>query len=348
VDETAHLRTDDAAWDAFVASAFVPSFLQATPWAAVKRPNGWQSGRVAVPTPRGQVGAQILVRPLGPLPFGFGYAARGPIAQFTLDIDALHAFTEALRADASRLGASYVRIDPELEDPDGSIAAGLRSLGWRPAPEVQPARTRLLDLSLDEEAIWEGIHRKWRQSIRKGERDGMRVVPAGIERIGQFHRIHVATIQRVGLPMRSEASFRTLYEAFAAAGRAHLSFSEGPDGVATGTILLLGWGNRVVDLYGGTTAAGRQLRANYAIKWAAIKAAKAAGYLTYDLWGLPSDSVSDFKSGWGGREVDYVGAWDLVVDPLGRFAFEAALRGRATWLRLRRGRGAGVDSMSAT
>jgi len=331
-----------------VASAAAPSFLQATPWAAVKRPNGWRSGRVAAPAPRGQIGAQILVRPLGPLPFGFGYAARGPMAPFSLDVEALRAFTEALRADASRLGASYVRIDPEIEDPDGTIAAALRSLGWRPAPAVQPTRTRLLDLSLDEEEIWEGIHRKWRQSIRKGERDGTRVVPAGIERLGEFHRIHVATIQRVGLPMRSEASFRALYEAFAAVDRAHLSFSEGPDGVATGTILLLGWGNRVVDLYGGTTAEGRRLRANYAIKWAAIKAAKAAGYTIYDLWGLPSDAVSDFKAGWGGREVDYVGAWDLVVNPLGRFAFEAALRGRAAWLRLRRGQGAGGDSMSAT
>jgi lipid II:glycine glycyltransferase (peptidoglycan interpeptide bridge formation enzyme) len=347
MDETALLRTDDATWDEFVASAASPSFLQATPWASVKRPNGWRSGRVAVPTPRGPVAAQILVRPLGPLPFGFGYAARGPIASFALDADALGAFTEALRADARRLGASYVRIDPELEDADGSIAAALRALGWQSAPAVQPARTRLLDLSLDEEAIWEGIHRKWRQSIRKGERDEMRVVPAGIERIGEFHRIHVATIQRVGLPMRSEASFRALYKAFAAADRAHLYFSEGSDGVATGTILLLGWGNRIVDLYGGTTPEGRQLRANYAIKWAAIKAAKAAGYTTYDLWGLPSDAVSDFKAGWGGREVDYVGAWDLVVDPLGRLAFEAAVRGRATWLRLRRGHGGG-DSMSAT
>lgn len=331
-----------------MAAGAVPSFLQATPWAAVKRPNGWRSGRVAALTPEGPIGAQILVRPLGPLPFGFGYAARGPIASFSLDVTALRAFTEALRAEASRLGASYIRIDPELEDPDGSIAAALQSLGWRAAPAVQPARTRLLDLSLDEDAIWGGIHRKWRQSIRKGERDDMRVVPAGIERIGEFHRIHVATISRVGLPMRSEASFAALYAAFAAAGQAHLFFSEGSDGVATGTILLLGWGTRIVDLYGGTTPAGRQLRANYAIKWAAIKEAKAAGYTTYDLWGLPSDAVSDFKAGWGGREVDYVGAWDLVIDPVGRFAFEAAVRARATWLRLRRRGGAGVDSMGAT
>ncbi len=227
------------------------------------------------------------------------------------------------------------------------MATTLRSLGWRPAPEVQPARTRLLDITQPEEAIWEGIHRKWRQSIRKGERDGARVVPAGIERIGEFHRIHVATIQRVGLPMRSEASFRALYASFAAAGRAHLFFSEGPDGVATGTILLLGWGNRIVDLYGGTTAAGRQLRANYSIKWAAILAAKAAGYGVYDLWGLPSDAVSDFKAGWGGREVAYVGAWDLVLNPVGRLAFEAAVAARSRWLRFRRGAGAGPDSMSA-
>ncbi len=339
---------DDAAWDGFVAAAAAPSFLQATPWAEVKRPNGWRVARIGARTATGLIGAQVLIRRLGPLPFGFGYAARGPLAAEPVDLDGLRAFTAAARAQLPGLGASYLRIDPEVEDPDGRLADGLRELGWRAAPQVQPSSTRVLDLARDEDAIWQDIHRKWRQSITKGARDDARVVPAGPERLGEFYAIHAETMRRVELPARSEASFRALYAAYDRAGHAHLSFMETADGEPTATILLLGWGNRIVDLYGGTTDEGRRTRANYTIKWEAIKAAKAAGYTWYDLWGLPSDAVSDFKSGWGGREVHWVGAWDLVVDPLGREAFEAAVAARARWLRFRRGTGAGDPGMSAT
>jgi Uncharacterized protein involved in methicillin resistance len=215
------------------------------------------------------------------------------------------------------------------------LAVTLRALGWRPAHEVQPSRTRVLDISRDEEEIWTGIHRKWRQSIRKGGRDGHRVVAADRSRLDEFHAIHLETMRRVGLPARSAARFEALYTAFDRGGHARLLFSETPDGTATASILLLGWGNRVVDLYGGTTLLGRRLRANYLIKWEAIRRAKEAGYTAYDLWGLPSDRVNQFKLGWGGRELHYVGAWDLVVNPVGRLLFEGAIRGRARLLRLR-------------
>jgi lipid II:glycine glycyltransferase (peptidoglycan interpeptide bridge formation enzyme) len=338
------LRDDDDAWDRFVARAAAPSFLQSTPWAAVKRANGWVSTR-AIAQAHGQpVAAQLLVRHLGPLRIGLAYAARGPLAPAPLDAEALTAFTRAARIEARRVGASHVRIDPEVEDPDGVLAAALRRLGWQPAKEIQPTATRTLDLTGEEADIWQGIHRKWRQSIRKASRDGSIVVEAGPERLGDFHRIHAGTMARVGLPVRSRESFEALYAAFAAEGRAHLSFTESPSDGTTSTILLLGWGDRVVDLYGGTTAAGRRLRANYLIKWEAIRAAKAAGYRLYDLWGLPSERVAGFKAGWGGREVQYVGTWDLVVDPLGHWLFETLVAARARWLRLRGRRAASLDA----
>ena len=44
--DAATLRVDDRAWDRFVAAATAPSYLQASPWAEVKRPNGWTATRV--------------------------------------------------------------------------------------------------------------------------------------------------------------------------------------------------------------------------------------------------------------------------------------------------------------
>jgi len=331
------LRTDDERWNQFVGAASPPSFLQATPWAVSKRPNGWTAHRIVTEGSEGPIGAQLLVRRPGPLPFGFGYAARGPLAGAPPEAAGLAAFTAEVRSVARDVGASYVRIDPELEDADGSVAGTLAALGWRQVPNVLPASTSLIDLSAPEDQIWQAIHRKTRQSITKSGRDGAVIVAAGIDRLPDFHRVYAETMRRVGLATRSLASFRTLYEAFDADGHVHLFLATGPDGSPIAALLLLGWGTRVADLYGGTTDVGRQLRANYSIKWEAIRAAKARGYTGYDLWGLPSDAVNQFKAGWGGRDVHYVGTWDLVVNPVGRFMIEAGIRARGQWFRRRGG-----------
>lgn len=334
----AALRVDDAAWNDFVASSSAPSFLQATPWAAVKRPNGWRSARIVVDGGDGigPVGAQVLVRHPRPLPKGFGYAARGPLAAGPIDAAALHRFTEAARDAAKGLGIAHLRIDPELEDPDGSMAAALRELGWRPAPDIQPRSTRIVDLSLNEEELLAGLRKKTRQSLHRAQNEDVTVVRGGAERLPEFHATLAGTMDRVGLPSRSLGFFRDLWAAYDAAGRAMLLLAQTSAGEVVSGTLLVGWGPTLVALYGGTNAEGRKRNSKYLINWAGLTEAKGAGYARYDLWGLPNEGIAYFKAGWGGRQVDYVGAWDLVVDPLGARVFEAAVAGRSVLNRVRR------------
>lgn len=340
VPRAAELRTDDAAWNSFVAGSSAPSFLQATPWALVKRPNGWRSARIVVDGPAGPVGGQVLVRHPRPLPKGFGYAARGPVAGGTLDAAVLGAFTEAVRRAAAGLGIAHLRIDPELEGPDGSVAATLRDLGWRPAPDIQPRKTRIVDLTRTEDELLADLRKKTRQSLHRAQDDGSTVISAGPDRLPDFHRTLAGTMDRVGLPFRTVAFFRDLWDAYAPHGQAMLLLAETPEGEVVSGTFLVGWGPRIVALYGGTTAEGRKRNSKYLVNWEAFRRAKAAGYQLYDLWGLPNEGITYFKAGWGGRQVDYVGAWDLVVDPLGARVFESAVQLRATIGRLRRlGRG---------
>ncbi|MBI2780380.1 MAG: peptidoglycan bridge formation glycyltransferase FemA/FemB family protein [Chloroflexi bacterium] len=334
------LRTDDGAWNRFVAASPAPSFLQATPWAAVKRPNGWRAARIVVDTGAGPVGAQVLVRHPRPLPRGFGYAARGPVASGPLDAAALCVFTEAAKSAARGLGIAHLRMDPEVEDSDGLVAATMRQLGWQPAPDIQPRATRLVDLTRTEDELLADLRKKTRQSLHRAQDDGSAVISAGPERLADFHRTLAGTMDRVGLPFRTVGFFRDLWDAYAPSGQAMLLLAETPEGEVVSGTFLVGWGHRIVALYGGTTEEGRKRNAKYLVNWEAFRRAKAAGYTVYDLWGLPNEGITYFKAGWGGREVQYVGAWDLVVDPLGARIFEAAVQARATIGRLRRlGRG---------
>ncbi len=114
-----------------------------------------------------------------------------------------------------------------------------------------------------------------------------------------------------------------------------------PDGEPVASLFLLRCGPRVVEPYGGMTTVGGETRANYLLKWEAIRSSRAAGATSYDLWGLATGGIAHFKTGFGGREVRYIGAWDLVLDPLGRAAYGVAQRGRLWWTRRRHGLAAG-------
>ena len=74
------------------------------------------------------------------------------------------------------------------------------------------------------------------------------------------------------------------------------------------------------------TAAGADSRANYLLKWEAIRTSREQGATSYDLWGLATGGIAHFKTGFGGREVRYIGAWDLTLDPRRSGGLRAAVR----------------------
>ncbi len=331
---------DADAWDALVESSDPGSYLQLSGWARVKAVNGWAAHRI---TAGPRVGAQVLVRRPRPLPWGFAYAPRGPVGG-GWSTDDVGAFSTSVRDRLPALAGrvSHLRIDPEIEadgphDPDGATRRALEAHGWRASPPIQPASTRIIDLTGDEDALWGDLRKKWRQYVNKARSGGVRVVDAEGERLPEFHRIYRETAQRAGFLIRTEAAYRDVWEAYRPGGRARLLFAEGPDGTPLATLFLVRSGRRVVEPYGGMTQAGADTRANYLLKWEAIRSSREAGATAYDLWGLATGGIAHFKTGFGGREVRYIGAWDLVLDALGRSAYGAAVSARARWARRRHG-----------
>lgn len=332
--------TEDAAWDDFVASSDPGSYLQTSAWARVKAVNGWTSHRVGDAE---RVGAQILVRRPRPMPWGFAYAPRGPVATIW-DGEAIGSLTEAIRRDlASSAGRiSHVRIDPEIEadvglDADGAVRRALEGAGWRPAPPIQPNATRIIDLRADEDALLADMRKKWRQYVNKARTGGVTVVDADASRLGEFYRIYRETADRAGFLIRAESAYRDVWDAFSPSGNARLLFAQDADGAPQATLFLVRCGPRVVEPYGGMTAAGAESRANYLLKWEAIRSSREAGATSYDLWGLATGGIAHFKTGFGGREVRYIGAWDLVLSGVGRRAYDVAQGARVGWARRRGG-----------
>jgi lipid II:glycine glycyltransferase (peptidoglycan interpeptide bridge formation enzyme) len=323
------------AWDAFVAGHPLATYLQLSGWARVKAANGWTSRLVEAATPEGgRIGARILLRRPRAVPWAFAYAPRGPLATHW-DEGALDAWGSALRAapGVGRSRVAHVRIDPEIErggplDRDGAAVDALRRLGWRAAPEVQPSVTRVVDLSADEEALWSDLRKKWRQYVNRARTLGVTVteVDADADRTAfpTFHRVMTETSQRTGTPIRTERAYRDVWDAFRPGGGVRLLMARDAAGQVQAVLLLVRAGGRVVEPYGGMTLAGADSRANYLLKWEAIRTSRDAGATSYDMWGLVHPGIRQFKEGFGGREVTLIGAWDLALSTIGAAAYRLA------------------------
>ena len=280
------------------------------------------------------------------MPWGFAYAPRGPVAGAWTP-ETIGAFTEAIRRDlgGSAGRVSHVRIDPEIEadgplDPDGALREALRAAGWRPgrrrssptppgSSTCVPTRTRSCG----------DLRKKWRQYVNKARTAGVTVVDADGDRLGEFYRIYRETADRAGFLIRAESAYRDVWEAFAPSRQRPAALR--PDrrtATPQATLFLVRCGPRVVEPYGGMTAAGGESRANYLLKWEAIRSSREAGATSYDLWGLATGGIAHFKTGFGGREVRYIGAWDLVLSPVGRRAYETRPGARAACRWARRAR----------
>jgi peptidoglycan pentaglycine glycine transferase (the first glycine) len=333
-------QPDTGTWDAYVEANALGSYLQLDGWARVKAVNGWSARRIL--DPGAGAGAQVLFRRPGPLPWAFAYAPRGPVLG-AWDATTIARFTDLARdglRDAGRV--SHLRVDPEIErgagrDTDNAVTDALGGAGWRPATAIQPVSTRAIDLVPDEDALWGDLRKKWRQYVNKARTGGVRVVDAGPERLDEFYSIYRETADRAGFLIRAQSAYRDVWDAFGPAGRARLLFAELPDGTPAATLFLVRAGTRVVEPYGGMTQAGADSRANYLLKWEAIRSSREQGATSYDLWGLAHAGIAHFKTGFGGREIHYIGAWDLVLDPLGRRTFAVAQGARVRIERLRHG-----------
>lgn len=344
--------TDPEAWNSFVEGAPYHAFPQLWEWGEVRAMGGWRPLRLAIGPSQDAppvAGAQLLLRRLPLVGWHLAYVPRGPIGD--LDDPAVRdALVHALRAAGRAERIATVRADPEAM-PETPLGEAMLAQPWRAAPKVQPPVTRVIDLRVGEEALRANLKRKHRQYVNKAERAGIEIErfdgSSSADVIGpalaDFNRIYRLTADRAGFVARQPFYYERVWSIFAPTGRVRLSFAVA-DGERVATLFHFTCGDRAVESYGGMTDAGAEARANYLLKWAAIRDFASERFAVYDMWGLATGGIRQFKEGFGGEEIRYVGARDLAlrapIDAVVRVAIPAYGLAQRARLRLRGG-GAG-------
>jgi peptidoglycan pentaglycine glycine transferase (the first glycine) len=349
----------DAAWDAFVERRADGHALQTSAWAALKSRFGWDASRVAVLS-AGQVmaGASVLFRRL---PFGLGtlaYIPKGPLVDWDNALlvsalfDGLNKLCRARRAFALKLEPDLENDERRTTNDEGNVLLPdilPSSFVLRPSSPVQPRRTILLDLTTTEDELLAAMHQKTRYNIRLAARKCV-IVREGTENdLPAFYALTQVTGARDNFGVHSADYYRAAFELFAPRGWARLLVAEvheadiDPKPIAA--IMVFAFGNKAWYMYGASADEHRERMPNHALQWEAIRWAKSKGCATYDLWGVPDEDgatleaqylersdrlwgVYRFKRGFGGRLVQYIGAFDRVYNPLLYRAFLFAMRQR--------------------
>jgi lipid II:glycine glycyltransferase (peptidoglycan interpeptide bridge formation enzyme) len=238
---------------------------------------------------------------------------------------------EELVAWARARGLARIVVEP---DAGPEAVEELGGAGFRPAAGRQPEQTLMVPL-VDPEAMLASFKPKHRYNIRLAARHGV-VVEEG-EDVEEMARQQAATATRQGIaPYRREVYARRLE--LLPWCRIYVARHGGE---ALAAITVARHAGRAYYLYGGSIESKRHLMATYAVQWAAMQAAFADGCGEYDLWGIPPApdpshpwfGLWQFKKGFGGALLNYMGAWQVVLSRWAALA-EAGARPRNVVKRL--------------
>ena len=298
--------------------------LQLWGWGELKSAHRWSAERVLVTRDGATVGAcQLLTRKL-PWPLGgFVYAPRGPVlargpkaaeiegatpgsAGAPAQDPAPSAVADAV-ADYVRRTRRAVAVSIEPDEDDGRFPL---SAAWRRAETtVLPARTLILDLTRSEDELMADMSKKHRQYVRKSEREESieirRVETA--EQLEECLEVYRATSARADFGLHEDSYY---HDARTMLGENAPIWASYVDGKPVAFLFLAVSGRTSFELYGGMDETGQRLRANYALKWNAIREMKARGVERYDFGGLINDGVTTFKTGFSSHENLLAGTWD--------------------------------------
>ncbi len=296
---------DKELWDEFILEHDGHP-LQLWGWGQVKVGHGWKAERLCVFDEEKQVAAvQVLIRKL-PFPFrSLAYIPRGPVGDERY-------FAEALDEVAAIIKRDYKSVAIKMEPNSREMTA---PEGWRHVPStILAPETILLDLRKSESDLLAVMAKKTRQYIRKSASEGITIKRLGSsDDIDEILHLYRQTSERADFNLHNDQYYRDVKHQL---GDHSPIFAAYLDGKPIAFLWLAISADIAYELYGGMNDDGQRLRANYALKWHAIRKMKEWELSWYDFGGLVSGGVSTFKQNWSEDSTVFSGAFDKPLSPL--------------------------------
>lgn len=253
------------------------------------------------------------------LPFGkkYLYCPRGPLGN-----------TEAALIDLKQLEKNHTIVFSRIEP--------LNSVALTPAAKnPQPLNEWVLNLEKSEDEILIQMKPKTRYNINLAQRKGVVVREGDQKDLLALWQLFLVTSQRNGFRLHPQNYYLQMWDHLFP-HNLRLLIAEYKGQPLAGMLLTL-FGDTATYLHGGSSSNLKEAMAPYLLHWEAIRLSKRLGFKLYDFGGIApslastSDAsrggprnderhawagISRFKKSFGGFEVAYPGAYDLIYSPI--------------------------------
>lgn len=246
----------------------------------------------------------------------------GPVMDWT-DRALVQQVVRQIRQTAREQKCVFVRFRPQWQHSD-EFTVTLKRLGARKAPmHLHAEHTNILDITGSEDELLTGMRQQTRYEVRRVGKRGVEIEsrPPTEADMNDFYDIQAETARRHGFVQSSRQFFHALREQFGDDLRLYRATK---DGTLLNLALVMRYGKEVDYYEAASTPEARKEPGAYGIIWQAIVDAKQRGGERLNLWGIAySDDpehryagVTTFKRGFGGQNVEYAPAHDIVIRPV--------------------------------
>lgn len=317
--------------------------LQAWQWGEFRKKTGVKVERVGF-FENGQIvgGLQVTFHPIPVLGRTLGYLPKGPMP------------TEDQLAVLEELGrkhnALFIKMEPDIAQTVGNPSGHDTIIRFLLKHKCVPGRplftkyTFKLDLTQSEEKLLEIMNSKTRYNVKLAQKRGVQIFEnSTAEGMNQYIEILEETTSRQGFYAHSPEYFRTLWKTLGDSGIIRIFSAVFEDKIIASWVMFV-FNGVLYYPYGASRSIHREVMASNLLMWEMILFGKREGCHTMDMWGALGPDASDkdpwfgfhkFKTGYGGKLTEFIGTFDLVLDPIMYKVFRVVEEIRWKWLRLR-------------
>jgi peptidoglycan pentaglycine glycine transferase (the first glycine) len=250
------------------------------------------------------------------------YVPYGPVTDFRFQISDFRFFMQELQAKFP--GAIFVRIEPKSQSTIYNLQSTIKK-----TLHIQPINTLILDLEKTVDELLKEMHPKTRYNIKVAQKHGVEVsselvvVPGHGLYWSEALNLITETAKRQKFKTFPPSYYQKLLDFFATKNSSSdlkvYVYRALAERELLATAVMVDFGQTRTYLFGGSSNKRREVMAPHLLHFKAITDAKNSGLKIYDFWGLETLSekhpgFARFKIGFGGKKMEYAGAYDAVFN----------------------------------
>jgi len=244
--------------------------------------------------------------------FSIGTILRGP----DITDEMLNEVTKIAKTE----NAIFVKFEPDVIN---KKLGHFRNLKKSPKVAFYP-HTFLIDLTKSENQLLEEMHPKTRYNIRIANRHGVEIREETNDKGFEIYlKILFETTKRQGFYLHTQKYHRDLWKQLKNTGMVHIMLASYQNEVLS-AFMIFKLKDQLFYPYGASLHTNRQVMAQNLLMWEVIKLGQKLKCKTFDMWGCLGPRAKEtengfgfhrFKQGYGGQLVEYVGTYDLIINP---------------------------------